>query len=147
MTKITFNALISLNKIIFDDPELFRRYCTSMSCKRVSVSMQPFKGDQRSVSQNAYYWGVLVSITRDAISEEYGEQIDLESAHELLKERCNFKELVKEYKPLKITLSTAKLSTVEFNDYIERCRQFVFNWFQIDIPLPNEIVGVIPDAH
>lgn len=137
--KLNFTATVSSNKIIFDTPEAFRRYCSAMQGRRVSVTIESAKRcEDRSMNQNRYYWGVIVSIAKDAISEEYGEAIDIESVHELLKERCNYKELVKDDKVLKITKSTSNLSTIEFEEYLDRCRKFIFNWFGVDVPLPNE---------
>jgi len=30
---------------------------------------------------------------------------------------------------------------VEFEEYLDRCRKWIFEWFSIEVPLPNEHCG------
>jgi hypothetical protein len=66
----------------------------------------------RSISQNAYYWAVVIPL----LAEHCGYED--EEMHTALKWRF----LQKHDGPLPTVSSTASLSTVEFTDYIERVR-------------------------
>lgn len=39
---------------------------------------------------------------------------------------------------IKIPLSTADLRTIEFEEYLEKCRRLAFDFFNVQIPLPNQ---------
>lgn len=110
---------------------------------------------QRTNPENRYYWGVIISITADYIHENFlfdyeheetGETIhpDLDQTREMLHELMKMKFLCvkivnqetgeEEYVPR----STSKLKTVEFEQYAERCRVWINEFFGLNIPLPNE---------
>lgn len=94
----------------------------------------------RSNSQNAYYWSVIVKAFRTGFQDTWGEVVSIEEAHGTLKERFNFTEKVNEHtgEIVRIPRSTASLTTKEFTDYMEHCRAFIQEWFNIEIPDPNE---------
>ena len=98
------------------------------------------KYKSRSISENKYYWGVVIVQWQMLIFEEWGESYSKEEMHEFLKINCNYK-----YKTIKgtgeeikIPQSTAQLQTIEFEDYLERCRRKAFEYFNTIIPMPNE---------
>jgi hypothetical protein len=68
----------------------------------------------RSLSQNAYYWGVVVAL----LAEHCG--YEPEEMHEALKERF-LRDREHEMHGLQKTRSTASLSTAEMCEYIEAC--------------------------
>lgn len=72
--------------------------------------------------------------------ETWGESISKEEAHENLKKECNYKEFLNEEtgEIFKVSKTTANLTTLAFEDYLERCRQFIYTWFGITVPMPNE---------
>jgi hypothetical protein len=79
------------------------------------------KRKKRSLSQNAYYWGIVIPACR-AILEEYGNDVDDEETHSFLKEHVGkLTSSVVDGKGRKaITKSSAALSTAEFEQYILR---------------------------
>lgn len=110
---------------------------------------------QRTNPENRYYWGVIISITADYIEENYlfdyeneetGETIHpdidqtCEMLHELMKKKFLCVKVVsqetgeEEY----TALSTSKLPTVKFEQYAEKCRRWINDFFGLNIPLPNE---------
>jgi predicted ATPase len=95
---------------------------------------------KRSTPQNAYYWGVIVSIARECISEAWQDQIEHDQAHEILKQQCNAQEVASPVSVEVITVSgsTQQLTTVEAAEYYERCRRWIMDFFGVDVPLPNE---------
>ena len=82
---------------------------------------------KRSMSQNAYYWGVVVPI----FGLEFG--YTSEETHQTF--RGLF--LAYEKNGEKFTKSTTELTTVEFEDYLHKVRTFASEHGCI-IPLPNE---------
>jgi hypothetical protein len=90
--------------------------------------------------QNGYYWGIVISEYCQGYHETTEDWITAEEAHETLKRECNFKEIIKEEtgEILRVSKSTADLSTVDFEIYLEKCRRFIEEWFGITVPLPNE---------
>ena len=95
---------------------------------------------RRSIPQNSYYFGVVIQIWKELIYYEWGEAWSSEQTHEFLKSHCNFKEIVNQNtgEIIKIPLSTADLKTIEFEEYLEKCRRLAFDFFNVQIPLPNE---------
>lgn len=98
------------------------------------------KQKRRSIPENRYYFGVVIQIWKDLIYEEWGETWSSEQTHEFLKSHCNFKEIVNQNtgEIIKIPLSTAELKTFEFEEYLEKCRRLAYEFFNVQIPLPNE---------
>jgi len=72
-------------------------------------------GKDRSTRQNAYYWGIVMSL----ISKEVGHTA--EELHEIFKKMfLPRKVLVFEGKEYEVVPSTKQLTTKEFNEYLER---------------------------
>jgi len=90
--------------------------------------------------ENGYYHFIIVPIFIRGWMEAYGEKIDHKTAHEKLKYYCNYVDIVNENtgEILKKAKSTADLTTVEFEDFCESCRNFIWEWFSIHVPLPND---------
>jgi hypothetical protein len=124
-------------KLKADDPALLVAAFRCHEGKRVQVEVKRFR-KARSLNQNAYYWKVVVHLVMEAMGED-----DNVAAHEVLKFECNSEmrtigkgEDRREYRH---PLSTADLSTMEFEAYLERCRKLAAEFFGIYIPLPNEV--------
>jgi hypothetical protein len=69
------------------------------------------------------------------IGECIGED-DFRAVHEMLKHECNYY-LAGNFE-LKVPLSTKKLTTVEFEEYLERVRRWAASFLSLYVPLPNE---------
>ena len=108
--------------------------------KRVTIKLSPYQ-KKRSLSQNSYLWGVvyppIVHMFREA-----GNSVDAEDVHSYLKEH------VGKLKQIFVTAdgeiltgagSTAKLSTMEMEVYLEKIRAWAAE-HGVFIPLPNEQV-------
>jgi hypothetical protein len=100
---------------------------------------------KRSNPQNAYYYGVVVNDFVTGLKETTGQEITPTEAHELLKSNCNAIEIPNETtgEILKVGRSTTTLSTVEMEEYLDRCRRFIFDWFNITVLLPGEQSEII----
>ena len=87
------------------------------------------KRKERSLEQNAYYWGVIIKI----LSEEIGYTKD--EMHEALRYKFLRYENVN---GLPTFLSTTQLSTVEWECYMEEVRRWASMDMGIVIPEPNQ---------
>lgn len=97
----------------------------------------------RSLDQNEYYWGVVCDMVRDALNDAgYREVKTPEDAHEIMKKLFlkTKKYNRKNGRTKETTGSTATLTTVEFNNYIDEIIQWAAEYLSIQIPLPNEIL-------
>ncbi|OWK34649.1 recombination protein NinB [Fimbriiglobus ruber] len=109
--------------------------------KRFVITLKEVKR-KRSVSQNAYYWGVVIAeITK--MFRDHGNYVDGEDVHEFLKLRvAKLSRMIvtPDGEVHKSLGSTTKLSTMEFEVYLERVRAWAAEYGCI-IPLPNEQVS------
>ena len=94
--------------------------------------------------QRGYYFGVIVSLIREAIFNEWGERMDSNEVHELLKTNCNWKEKTNKNtgEIIKVAGSIKQHTTSEQEDFHEDCRRWALEWFNIIIPLPNEQIEI-----
>ena len=95
------------------------------------------KRPSRTITQNAYYWAVVVK----TIADETGQ--DGESVHEFLKRECNAQLVAMtnrttgEHFDAWIGGSTASLNVNDFSDYVERCRAWAGMFLGVTIPDPE----------
>lgn len=94
---------------------------------------------RRTDRQNRYYWPGFVTPFASWLTEQYGEEVSADEAHEHLKGVFNSRELMDRQTGIKTKFvqSTTKLSTVEFNQYLDRCAQFLADFCGIVVPEPN----------
>ncbi len=124
-------ATIQNGKIILDNKlDLFK-----LEGKRIEISLIKKK---RSLNQNDYYWGVVIAM----IASDIGE--DNELVHDILRAKfLSEKKIVKiglhEKEVLKL-LSTKTLNKSQFEEYLEKCRQWSYKFLNVMIPLPNDIL-------
>jgi len=98
------------------------------------------KSKKHSDNQRGYYFGVIVSLVRDAVFEAWGDKLDSQEVHELLKQNCNWVERPNKQTGefIRVPQSIKQHTTSEQEDYHTECRKWAKDWFNIDIPLPNE---------
>ena len=96
-------------------------------------------GKQRSIPQNNYYWGVIVT----TLFEELGHEYSLGDIHEMLKHK-----FLTEYHVIKgkkgeaielpISKSTTDLDTKQWEEYMSQIRTWASAELSIWLPEPNE---------
>jgi len=102
---------------------------------------KPPENSKRSIKQNAYYHGVVVKMIKMAIDDATGDVVTTEDVHDLLKGRFNFKAIHTKncnFRVTSIPQSTQDLSTSAFKLYTEQCRMWGNDFFNIEIPEPDE---------
>lgn len=106
--------------------------------KRIKVTIEERKR-ARTLSQNSFYWGVLVPMVVNFMND-YGAIVDGEEVHEFLKQevmKLRTEITTPEGEIKYITGSTAKLSTLEWEMAIEKVRVWAAN-VDLILPFPNE---------
>jgi len=95
---------------------------------------------KRSNPQNSYHWGYIIIEFCRGWKETYGEIITKDQAHEFLKDRFLFTEVVNEQtgEVVKMSKKSSKLTTVEFMEFNDECGKFINEWFGIIILKPDE---------
>lgn len=120
------------------NPKIVRRSFDELADGSYWVKVIPKKG--RSVNQNAYYWSCVLEIVYQGLRDiGYREVMDKEDAHEVCKDLFLKRKLVNEEtgEVMEIHRSTTKLSTVEFNEYIEQIAQWAAEYLNCVILPPN----------
>lgn len=107
--------------------------------KQVVIKIEKAK-KKRSTQQNRYMWSVIVPIVRNCLKES-GNIFNDEQTHELikykfLKETILIKEETGEF--VERIKSTTELSTSEINEYFASIKEWVFDFWGVEIPEPNQ---------
>lgn len=139
MKSIETYGTVTNGKLTILEKEKFIQKMKELEGMELKVSISKVY-DPRSPLQNGYYWGCIIDLFLRGWMETQGEQIAMEEAHEILKHECNYTERIN---PLSGEIirkgkSTTDMSTVDFEEYLERCRRFIWEWFAIIVPLPDK---------
>lgn len=131
-----FSAKVEKGKLLIYGKKLFNDYLSTLDGKDVRVVVGKIQ-KSRSNKENAYYWGVVLKL----IGEEIGLSTD--ETHEALKILFLKKHVDVQVKnkvePVEYVRSTASLSTIEFEEYLENIRMWAASFLNCQIPLPNEV--------
>lgn len=100
------------------------KFAQSLNCKEFTFTLEK-KRNKRSNEQNRYYWGVVVPLVLQGLTE-LGNIVNLESTHDFIKSEFNYKEIVNENtgEIKKLPNTTTQLSKTEFSEMIERVKQW-----------------------
>lgn len=123
-----FIGKIENSRLVLDNPERFTQYLSTLNKKIVRVIVEKIK-KPRTRKENRYYWGVVIKL----LCETTG-YIDNEM-HDAL--RMLF--LRDTDKKIPTLRSTTALTTIEFEEYLEKIRQWAMEKLNCYIPLPNEV--------
>ncbi|MGF7219071.1 hypothetical protein GGR92_005251 [Spirosoma lacussanchae] len=136
---LTTYGNITGGKLSIVEREKFYQSLSAFADCEISLTVKALE-PQRSNSQNRYYHGIVVKMIAEAMSEAYGEDVDVDEAHEHLKSMFNLRtiETANGY-TVKMPGSTKRLSTVEFSTYVDKCRMWAAEFFGINIPDPVQI--------
>ena len=97
------------------------------------------KSKKRSLSQNAYYWGVVVPLVKKGLND-VGYRMTTETTHDYLKTNFNIIEIANEINGEIISFigSTTEMSTSQMMDYFAKITEWAAEFLGIEIPEPNE---------
>ena len=88
----------------------------------------------RTLNQNAYFWGVVMKCSADAMG------LDKHTANMQLKDVLGFWKLDKSGK-YALFESTSDMSIKRLAEYIDQIKKLMFNQFGLIIPEPNESIN------
>jgi len=136
----SFQIIKRQGKPVIQGKEMFDEWFRKYPEDTVFTAVFTRKGHTRSVKQNSYYWGVIVDSFRYGALEQWGEYLSKQDAHETLKANCLFQEKVNEStgEVIRIIGSTTDNDTYDQETYHDKCRKLIYEYFGIDVPLPNE---------
>ena len=124
-----FVGTVEKDTVKYDLPENYRRWLITLEGQRVVTATKKFRKD-RSSQQNRFYWGICV----DILSKELGYEKD--EIHLMLREK--FLRIHDDKHPdFVLAKSTTKLTTTQFNEYIEKIQRWAAQELQIFIPDPE----------
>jgi hypothetical protein len=130
-----WQADIQGGRLIVRELDRFREYCRNLTGPLEVVVRKVVKTRGRTEKENRYYWGVPV----DILSEFFG--YEKEETHEVLlaeytKQRYGDR---RPHEPPAKIVRSSKMTTVEFEDYMDWIIRWAAIEFAIMIPKPNEV--------
>lgn len=123
-----FYGVVDAGRLKLDNPNAYLVHISSLNGKKVELVLRKRKS-KRSLNQNAYYWSVVVEI----LGKYFG--YEPEEMHEALK--FQFLRITND-KGLVSVMSTSKLSTDKFSQYVNRVVRWAAQEYGVYIPDPNE---------
>ena len=135
--KLHYNGKITdKGLIIYNRPE-FEKDINLFFGKEISLTLEQRKR-KRSLSQNSYYWSVVVKIVREGLIDA-GYKVSVSETHELLKYKFLKSDIVNEDGEVLETIkSTTELSTSDMMDYIAQIQQWASEYLNVYVPDANE---------
>jgi len=132
-----FSGIVdSKGRLTLDDPSAYARQVARLANTPVELTIKQ-KRAQRSIRQNAYWWGVVVPL----LSEHLG--YDKDEMHEALKYKFLRLDAEPDANGLVRMRGTSTLNTKEFTDLIEEVVTWAGAEFGVVIPLPNEVIEAV----
>jgi len=138
MQTTTIIGNVENGKFVPNSKEYFKKAFESYEGKIIELSLKVWH-KKRTNPQNSYYWGVVIELIKNYIND-LGNDFDSDTIHELLRSLFlkTTKEIVNkesgEVKTIEFIQSTTKLSTIEFETYLESCKRYAAETFDIFIP-------------
>jgi len=129
---MNFVGTIEQGKLMVDFHANFERWLMTLEGQRVTIEVKKFRKN-RTDAQNRFWWGVVI----DILSKHTG--YEPEEMHDAIK----IKFMPVERAGLIAGKSTARLTTIEFMELIERVQRWAAQDLQCYIPDPGEDVAGI----
>ena len=124
-----FRGRVEQGKICLERREDFAAHIASLDGKPIELTLKR-EVKRRGPAQNRYYWGVVIKTMADAWGW-IGEDLHYELRRKFLAVDPDAET------PFVMARSTSDLSTVEFNEYVEKVLQFAAE-MGVFVPSPGE---------
>jgi hypothetical protein len=135
MNELRYTAKVENGQVKFTDRKGFDMDMKALEGLKLSIRIKRFY-KTRSTKQNAFYWSNFIPSQIDCFVERFGERYRADQMHEWNKLNFFGEERVNELtgEMIRLPASTSDQSTVEFEEALEKCRE----WFLLnfDWPLP-----------
>ena len=120
---------------------LIRKRFDELAEGSYKISIVP--GKRRSNKENRYYWGVVVPLVFDGLKGMGFEKIiNKEDAHLVCKSLFLKVEETQGNVKIEKANSTSKLSTAEFEDYLQYITVWAFDYLNVIIPAPGQQLDI-----
>ena len=132
-----FFGQVKKGKLNLYDPARYLVHLSSLEGKPVEVIVRKVQNN-RTLSQNSWYWGVILEI----ISDHTGETKEDLHEHFLSKFASRIDYLAGkegEVEEIRVKERSHTMSTVRFTEYIESIRQWASEFLGLAIPDPGEV--------
>lgn len=138
MSKLSYIGNIKDGKLIFTGPTRTKMLAEIKAYEGRRVEVVVSKLPKRSSAQNAYYFGVVVDMVRDAL-KGLGHTVDATDTHNFLKDKFNGKDIANADGELigRIGESTTKMNKVDFMGYLAAIQIWAATYLNIVIPDPE----------
>lgn len=123
-------------KFVPDSPDGFKGAFRLHEGRKVVLNIKRWQ-PVRSPEANAYYWAVVVVFWM----KEQGES-DSITMHEILKTAYNYKSVQIGEEVLRVPLSTKKMESGPFGQFVDRCKEGFRENFGGIIPPPSSAVSL-----
>jgi hypothetical protein len=123
--------------------DMIKDFCNAWDNCLIHITFHK-KSNSKSNKQLGYYFSVIVAIMQNCIKEEWQEIWTKQETHEFLLSNFNYEELVNEETGQilrKVRRSSAN-NTKEQEAYHQKCRQFILEYFNVVVPLPEKQVKI-----
>lgn len=106
---------------------------------RVLIGIKTYR-KSRSTKQNAFYWGNFMQSEVDCFKEFWGETYSKEQVHDWNKSKFWAEEAFDEHtgEVIMKPASSTDNSTVEWEEKLEKIRQWFRQTWEWELPFPNE---------
>lgn len=137
--ELTFASIVQNGRVNKTVQEAIRRALSNLEGKVVKITLAERK-KQRSLNQNAFYWGVVIPAIITVLRGEGNMHADGDLAHEVALElpcpptgvrRVEYREKIIELR------SSSGLNTVDWEEYVEQIRVWCAE-NGVQLPYPNE---------
>ena len=138
MQKVEFTCPVNAGRIPVEVSQNLRSTLEKLNGKTAKITIQE-KRKTRSLSQNAFYFGVVIPAIQHMFFEA-GQPVDEQVVHEYLKRHVgNLTRTLQtpDGKQAAVTRSSTELDTIEWELFIEQIRAWAAQW-NTEVPFPNE---------
>jgi hypothetical protein len=123
-------------KFVTENRDFLKWDLESLEGKMVELTVKEVK-NQRSLDQNAYYWGVVIKSVVAAFNEEqtFNRNMTAQATHEFLKAKfLGSHRVIFKSEVVDVPNTSKSLTTKGFSDYIENIIAFASEFFNVKIP-------------
>lgn len=137
--KAIYLAKVDDFKLKIINRKVFDHHIQQMNGKELMITIEP-KKKKRSNKQNSYYHGIVVPIVKQCLIDAgFNNYRNTEPVLDLLKYKfLKVNECNEDGEYIERIKSTTELSTSEFMDFIAEIQQWCAEYFNVEIPDPNE---------
>lgn len=126
-----FYGKVEHGKVIYDNYDLYAARIVSLEGKEFQSTLDK-RVYNRSISQNSYYWGVIVSLIADHCGYSDKEDCHRDLAAKFASHPDD--------SGLPHIESTAKMTVKRFIEYTESIKRWAAEFLHVYIPDPNEFI-------